>query len=800
MKERLGSEERFRRLVELSPEPIVVHSGKELIFVNKACLEMFDIADPNEVLGKSILKFVPVHYQDIVKERIELMMQGGKAASMEQQFIKLDGTLMDVEVSGVQLEFEGKLAIQLVLRDVTDKKKTQLELEESRQRYKSLFMHNPDAAYSMDLDGQLNNVNPALVKMLGYSEEELINMTFVPVVAPEDLPLTMEKFQAASTGEPQNYVIRGVRKDCSRLQMYITNTPIIVEGKIIGIYGIAKDISKEMETQRLLEENEEKYRSLFENNFDAVFEMDLEGNFKNVNKMAEALTGYSKEELYVMAFPKLISADLNTVKRNFQLAIKGESFLNEQKIRDKDGKIVEIEISSMPIRKNGIVDGIFSIVRDITEKKRTREKIEQLAFTDQLTGLPNRHWFYEKLEDVIAHAKVHKQTIAILIIDFDEFKGVNDLLGHHGGDLFLQKVADILKSCLRPNDSISRLGGDEFIVVLEDVTESYVCRLADKILRVMNQPIQLMGHELIVTISIGISMSCGNLTDGKMFIRQADIAMYEAKERGKNIFLMFSQELSDKADRKLQLEKALREAMDRNELQLHYQPQIDIASGKLAGLEALLRWNSPFGPVSPAEFIPVAEETGLIVPIGEWVISEACRQMVVWQQHGLPKVKVSVNVSARQFRDLHFSSKVLKTLTNFKIDPQFFCIEITESVTLDIGESSELIAELQDLGIKIAIDDFGTGYSSLKAIMNIEIDILKIDKSLIDEITGNVRNQAILTSIINIGKSMHTEVIVEGIETLEQVEILEPFHITGQGYYFSKPCPPEELGEMWKKA
>lgn len=800
MKEKLGSEERFRRLVELSPEPIVVHSGKELVFVNQASLNMFNITDPNEVLGKSILDFVPVYYHDLVKQRIGLMVEGGTAEPVEQQFIKPDGTLIDVEVSGVQLEFEGKPAIQLILRDITDKKKTRLELKESLQRYESLFMHNPDAVYSMDLDGKLKNVNPALVAMFDYSEEELNNMTFEPVIAPKDLPRTLEKFHKASSGEPQNYTITAVRKDGSTLQINVTNIPIVIEGEIIGVYGIAKDISKEIQIQRLLEENEEKYRSLFESNFDAVFEMDLNGRFKSVNKMAEEMTRFSKDELYTMAFPELNASDSIEVTKTFQQAIAGKAFLAEQKVRDKQGRLIDTDISVIPIRKSGQVDGVFSIVRDITEKKRTQEKIEQLAFIDQLTGLPNRHWFYEKLDQVIEHAKVHQRSVAILIIDFDEFKSVNDLLGHHGGDLFLQKVAEILKSCLRPNDSISRLGGDEFIVVLEDVTEVYVNRLADKILKVMNQPIQLMDHELIVTISIGISMGYGDLSDGKTFIRQADIAMYEAKERGKNIHLIFSQELSDKVDRKLQLEKALREAMDREELQLHYQPQIDIATGKLVGLEALLRWNSPFGPVSPAEFIPVAEETGMIVPIGEWVIKEACRQMVVWQQEGFPKVKVSVNVSARQFKDLYFSSKICSILTDFQIDPQYFCIEITESVMLNIEESSKLIAELQKFGIKIAIDDFGTGYSSLNAIMNIEIDMLKIDKSLIDEITGNVRNQAILMAIINIGKSLHTDVIVEGIETLQQVQVLEPFQVIGQGYYFSRPCPPEELGEMWRKA
>ena len=793
------SELRFRRLVELAPEPIVVHSGRKLVFVNKACLKMINVKDENEVLGKSILDFVAPAFQEAVKERIQHMMSGNSAETMEQQFITPSGEIIEVEVAGSQMEFEGKPAIQLVLRDITEQKKIRKELEESEQRYQSLFFHHPDGVYSMDCHGNLMNVNQSFLNLLGYQEDEFLKMSFHPVVAPTDLDKTLQYFQKALEGSPQNYEIKGNHKNGGQIYFNVTNIPIIVDGKITGIYGIAKDISKEKQALRLLEENEEKYRSLFEHNLDAVFEIDIDGSFMNVNKRAEELTSYTQAELRNMSFLHLIAENPARVHEVFNLAKQGNSLQAEQKLKDKNNEVLEVDINVVPIRKQGKVDGVFSIARDVSEKKKIEKKVNELAFTDQLTGLPNRHWFYQNLALVIEKARKLDRSLAVMLIDFDDFKGVNDLLGHYGGDLFLKKVSERIKACLRPTDRLSRHGGDEFIVVFENVTTEYINRLALKILNAMNTPVELMDHEMIVTISIGISMQTSCTTDEEILIRQADFAMYSAKEKGKNNYQVFTEDLNRKFTRKFQLENALRKAVEKDEFLLYYQPQIDLHSDKMVGLEALLRWDSPFGFVSPAEFIPIAEETGLILPIGEWVLEEACRQIKEWKQAGLPKVKVSVNVSARQFRDSHFSQKAEAVLTRYQIDPSYFEIEITESVMMDIEESSKVIKELRALGLKIAIDDFGAGYSSLTVIKNVEIDTLKIDKSLIDDVLVSPRNLSILKAIIEVGKGLHTNVVVEGIEEQEQVELLKNFDVIGQGYYYSRPCPPLGLGEMWDK-
>ncbi|MFD1031455.1 EAL domain-containing protein [Metaplanococcus flavidus] len=793
------SEERFRRLAELSPEPIVVHCDYKIVFINEACLTMVGKADKNELIGKSILDFVPSDLKETVRERNHNLKTGFRALPMEQQILTPAGLTIDVEVTGVGIEFEGKPGIQLVLRDITEHKKTGRELEENRQRYQSLFKNNPDGIYSLDPAGQLMNINHSLEEMLGYSLEEMIAMTFHVVVDSDYLEMANKKFLKALAGTPQNYEILAVHKNGDRIPLKITNMPIIVDEKVTGVYGIAKDISKEKKALALLEENEEKYRSLFDHNLDAVFEIDQAGFFTDANKMTEKLTGYSKDELLTMSFPAFIAKDLERVNGIFSELLDGSPVNFEHVIRNRFGALIEVDINAVPKHKQGQINGVFAIVRDVTEKKEAQKRINELAFTDQLTGLPNRHWFYQHLQKVVKTAQEMQQMIAVLLVDFDDFKGINDLLGHHGGDIFLKKVSARIQSCLSKNATISRLGGDEFIIVLEEGTEAEVRRLAEQILEDMKRPFFLLDQEVVMSLSIGISLQPVCTSDEESLIRQADVAMYSAKKKGKNNYQFFTEELNEKINRKMQLEQELQQALKHEEFQLYYQPQVNLQTEILVGLEALIRWNSPSGLISPSEFIPIAEETGLILPIGEWVVQEACRQMKEWERDGRPQVKVSVNVSARQFHDEDLCWKVKKILEKENVDPRNLEIEITESVLLNIEESSLIINELKKLGLKIAIDDFGAGYSSLNVIKNVEIDTLKIDKSLIDEILSNRRNMFILAAIIDVGKNLNAEVIVEGIETQEQAEALKLFDVFGQGYFYSHPLPAEQLEQVWLK-
>jgi diguanylate cyclase (GGDEF)-like protein/PAS domain S-box-containing protein len=787
------SERRFRRLGELSPEAIAIHSGGKLLYVNNACLRMFGDLDAEQLIGTNVLDYVHPDYQDTAKERIESMNRGISTSPAEQLWITPKGTVHEVELTGMSIEFEGNSAVQLLIRDITEQKKIARELELNRQRYESLFQNNPDGIFSMDASGRLLDVNDSLIRLLGYTSEELTAKTFHTVVESCQSDSTEVKFRLALDGITQTYETVATHKSGHRVSLRITNMPILTDGTVTCVFGIAKDISAEKRALALLAESEEKYRSLFDYNLDAVFEMDKSGRFVHANAMTEELSDYTRDELIGIDFSPLIADKLERVQYFFASALSGEAVNFEQRIKRKDGDIIEVDINAVPKRRNGEIDGVFAIVRDITEKKATEQKINNLAFTDQLTGLPNRHWFYQNIREVLSRTEEHQQKIAVLLVDFDDFKSVNDLLGHFGGDQFLKIVANRIHSCFGPNDAISRFGGDEFIIVSENTTEQQAHALAETILHVMREPVQLLGQEFSVTLSIGIAIQTGCESDGEELIKEADFAMYSAKENGKNNVQVFTHELDSQMTRKSQMEQALKKALDEQQFALHYQPQVNLANGEVIGYEALLRWQSPFGNVPPSEFIPIAEETGLIVPIGEWALRQACRDAKEFCALGHAAENISVNVSARQFKDPEFSEKVRIIFEQENVDPRRFEIEITESVMLDIEQSARIICELKALGLRIAIDDFGAGYSSLNVVKNIEIDTLKIDKSLIDEVLINRRNLFILAAIIEVGKNLDARIVIEGIELEEQSELLLPFGIIGQGYLFSRPLPPGRL-------
>ena len=787
------SEQRFRRLAEMSPEAIAIHSDGKLLYVNKACLEMFGETDADKLVGTPVLDYVHPNYHDIAKSRIASMNQGLSTPPAEQLWVTPKGIRHEVEVTGMGIEFEGNAAVQLLIRDITEQKKVARELEYNRQRYKSLFQNNPDGIFSTDTHGKLVDMNASFQDLLGYSSEDLKTVPLSALVEELQLDVTRVKFRLALEGITQHYETLGVHKSGRRISLRVTHMPILTDGVVTGVYAIVKDISSEKRALALLAESEEKYRSLFDYNLDAVFEMDKEGRFINANSMTEELSDYTREELIGIDFTPLIAERLERVQHHFASTLSGEAVNFEQRIKRKDGNIIEVDINAVPKRRNGEIDGVFAIVRDITQKKAAEQQINNLAFTDQLTGLPNRHWFYQNIRHVLSRTEEHQQKIAVLLVDFDDFKSVNDLLGHFGGDQFLKIVANRIHSCLGPNDTISRFGGDEFIIVSENTTETQARALAETILHVMREPVQLLGQEFSVTLSIGIAVQTGCESDGEDLIKEADFAMYSAKENGKNNVQVFTRELNSQMTRKSQMEQALKKAIDEQQFALHYQPQINLASGEVIGYEALLRWQSPFGNVPPSEFIPIAEETGLIVPIGEWALRQACRDSKEFAALGHPAEKISVNVSARQFKDPDFSEKVRAIFEQEHVDPGRFEIEITESVMLDIEQSARIICELKELGLRIAIDDFGAGYSSLNVVKNVEIDTLKIDKSLIDEVLINRRNLFILAAIIEVGKNLDARIVIEGIELEEQAELLKPFGILGQGYLFSRPLPPESL-------
>ena len=441
--------------------------------------------------------------------------------------------------------------------------------------------------------------------------------------------------------------------------------------------------------------------------------------------------------------------------------------------------------------------GVFS---DITLLKESQEKLDHMAHHDPLTALPNRLLFHDRLQHALLRAARDQEQLAILFIDLDRFKNVNDTLGHHIGDELLQKVASQLAARLREGDTLARLGGDEFIVLLERVDGEYgATQVAEKLMTMFEQPFTVADHELFVTCSVGISLYPDDALDLNMLIRNADVAMYQAKARGRNGYRFYAPSMTGEGVERLRLETFLRRSLEKNEMFLNYQPQVEIDTGRLVGVEALVRWNHPeLGLVPPVRFIPLAEDSGFINQLGKWVLDEACRQMMRWQAQGLRVPKMAVNLSVKQFERGSIAGMVADILKETGLEPQRLQLEVTESVIMNTGDALGFINDLHAIGVGLAIDDFGTGYSSLAYLKQLPVQTLKIDRSFIKDISTDVNDEAIAIAIIQLGKSMHLSVIAEGVETEEQAAFLLRHGCKlAQGYLYSRPVLAEDMLERW---
>jgi diguanylate cyclase (GGDEF)-like protein len=448
-------------------------------------------------------------------------------------------------------------------------------------------------------------------------------------------------------------------------------------------------------------------------------------------------------------------------------------------------------------------DSHSALQTEIHKQKAAAQRIEYLAYNDQLTSLPNRTMFSAALNQALHEAQRHTRRFALLFVDLDRFKHINDTLGHATGDVLLKDVALRLGEALRAGDMVARLGGDEFVVLIKDLqNEKHAEIVAEKILAAIATPLLFSGHELRVTCSIGVSIYPGDGEDAQTLMKNADIAMYQAKEKGRNHFAFYSAERNVNTVERLALESSLRRALDRDELLLHYQPKMNFRDGSTAGMEALLRWQHPdMGMVSPAQFIPLAEETGLIVPIGMWVLRTACRQMVQWQEQGIAQLVISVNLSPRQFSDTNLLEDIAATLAETGLDGRCLELEITESAIMqDVERGRKLLMALKAMGIRIAVDDFGTGYSSLSTLKQFPIDTLKIDRSFIRDLATDAEDRGLTEAIIAMGKALKLHLVAEGVETQEQLDFLRARGCDElQGYHYSRPLPGAQFEAFVRK-
>ncbi|MFE8696328.1 EAL domain-containing protein [Cytobacillus sp. FJAT-53684] len=553
-----------------------------------------------------------------------------------------------------------------------------------------------------------------------------------------------------------------------------------------------------------LKVSEQYYKSLFNTNTDIIFSTDLNGQFKSINPAFEETSGYSSEELIGKSALKLVmSEDVPRVRMHFSKALKGREQYFDVTIQSKSGEINLFQIKNIPIIVNDECIGIYGIGRNITEQKKIEEKITELAYFDHDTGLPNRVKFTEQLEHMLERAKKKKRTLAVLSIDIDRFKIINDSLGHFVGDMVLKELAYRMEKVLPSGSYIGRFGGDKFTVVLsKDIHVEEVMKTSKAILKEISNSVNHKGQDFFVTASIGVSFYPEDGLDKHELLKNADIATNRSKNQGGNRVTFFSNEMNDQAMSRLELESYLRKALQKKEFYIMYQPLVDLETGEIFGSEALIRWNHPkLGLVSPVDFIPLAEETGLIEEIGSWVLRSACKQNKKWQALGYENLSVSVNVSAYQFQQPGFLKEVKRALHESKLEPKYLTLELTESTMLkNVDYSINTMHLLQKLGVKVSIDDFGTGYSSLSYLKDLPINTLKIDRSFINNLRVNTSDIAIVKAIITMGHGLEVKVLAEGVETKEQIDLLKELKCHyAQGFYIHRPLMITDFEQGLKK-
>lgn len=680
-----------------------------------------------------------------------------------------------------------------------------------RNLLRTLIDAVPDSIYAKDQQSRFLLANQAVAQSAGCEDHhELLGKT--------DLDFFPEEVGRKFYQDEQELMCSGVpilnkeepMVSCStgKARWLLTSKYPVrnSDNEIIGVVGIGRDITLRRETELALRESEERFRSLTELSSDWYWEQNAQLAFVELED-PNGKSGFQREQILGKTLRGLPTTEIlsGSWEEHEALMAERKPFRDLELRHVKDnGRACYLSLTGVPaFTATGEFRGYRGIGRDITDRKTSEERIQYLATHDSLTSLPNRFMFSEILELAIETARRNGRKLAVLFIDLDRFKNINDTLGHEAGDLLLAEMAGRFRQCLRASDVVGRLGGDEFVILIQDLeSPDQAARVARKILSAAVKPVLVYGQECRVTASIGICLYPDDADNENTIMKNADIAMYRAKEEGKNNYQFYSHDIKARSLERLIMENNLRLALERNEFFLHYQAKRNLKTGEIAGVEALVRWQHPqLGIVSPAQFIPLAEETGLIVLIGRWVLKTACEQSVAWMKQGLPPLCMAVNLSVRQFFDDRLIDDVATALKESGMPPELLEMEITEGMVMQDAERAiRILSAIKQLGVRLAIDDFGVGYSSLAQIKRFPIDTLKVDSSFIRDIPQNREDRAITEAIIAMGKTLSLTVIAEGVETEEQERFLREHACDqSQGYYFSKPISPDEFVEFMRQ-
>lgn len=783
-------------LVEQNPSPVMrLDAHGVIIYANSGALTLL------ATWGAEVGDRVPEPWASTIEETVRL----ARPRDLELQVGPWSFLIHLVPTpDGGHINFYGM--------DITERKIAEMSMRKSEKKYRELYENLRDAAAAADMSGRITECNTEFLEMLGYTREEIFQLT-VKDITPQKWwaeESRIMRSQVMVNGYSEVFEKEYVHKDGHlvpvELRAYLLRGE---QGQPTGVMAFVREVTERKKTEEQLR----LAASVFQGSTDGIIITDPQGKILDVNAAFTEITGYTHKEALGKT-PNILKSDRHRLDfyQNLWKNLKEKgSWRGEIWNRRKSGEIFPIwETISAVKNADGLTTHYVGIFSDITTVKRAEERLHYLAHYDPLTGLPNRLLFRDRLDRAITQASRSLRPVALMYLDLDGFKIINDSLGHRIGDELLIQMSARIREGLRDGDTLARLGGDEFAVILPDIQDSQgASGAARRIIQNLAKPFTLDRHEVVVTASIGVTLFPMDGRDKDLLLQYADIAMYHAKEAGRNNFQFYTAEMNVRALERLKLENSLRLAVEQKQFILHYQPRVDLRRRRLIGMEALVRWEQPeYGLISPSKFIPIAEETGLIVPLGEWVLRTACRQAKEWTESGLGSLRVAVNLSSRQFRQPDLVDMIAGILTETGLNPNQLELELTESMIMqDVDLVIDLMTKLKKMGLYLSIDDFGTGYSSLNYLKRFPIDILKVDQSFVQDMTENPGDRDIVRAIIALGHSLQLTVLAEGVENEHQlILLLQEDCDEVQGYYFSRPLTTEEFalrvlqGQGWWKS